>query len=160
MNSILLVLLNLDSKNFYNEDEKYRELLNIIDRQRDRKDLDLSLLCFYSNHELYESEEILKKIENKRESYPKLVLGKSFTRNDGNLTSFNYIRADKNKEFVFSYMMKYLSKFIDIGGIIIFDDNLKLSTEELNKIFGSKKYYINTKIEVPVKKKHLFFNNK
>lgn len=156
MNSILLVLASLDSKVFFDEEEKYREFLNIVDRQRDKRNLDLSLLCFYSNEEYYVSRKIVEKINQKRDAYPKLVLGRSFTRNDGNLTSFNYVKHDKNKEYVYSYMMKYLSKFIDVGEIMIFDDNLKLPPEELKKIFGERKYSINTNIEIPKKKKYLF----
>ena len=108
MNSILLVLINLDSDIFFNDTIFFK----CIEDFRIQKKLDLSLLTFYSTKEIYFSRDKMKLVNKGREDYPKVVLGKTFTKNDGNLTSLYITKNDKNKEYIYSYMMKYLSEKI------------------------------------------------
>ena len=138
MNSVLLVLINLDSEVFFNGDE----LLKQIEEYREKKKLDLSLLTFYSNEEMYHSKGKIKKLYKERDEYPKVVFSKTFTKNDGNLTSLYLTKADKNKEYIYSYMMKYLSKIIDVGGVMIFDSHLKLDDAELANCFGERDHRV------------------
>lgn len=143
MNSVLLVLINLDSDIFFNDTNFFK----YIEEFRIQKKQDLSLLTFYSTKEIYFSKNKMKLVSKGREDYPKVVLGKTFTKNDGNLTSLYITKNDKNKEYIYSYMMKYLSKIIDVGGVLILDDNLKLSNEDLSKCFGEREYRVINKIE-------------
>ena len=138
MDNVLLVMVNLDDDSFFDKDG----LLEEIEKYRKKKDLDLSLLSLYSVHEEYYVRHNIKKLYKSREPYPKLVFSKTFLKNDGNLTSLYMTKRDKNKEYIYSYMMKYLSKIIDVGGVLIFDNNLRLTEEELKKCFGSTDFKV------------------
>ena len=151
MNNILLVLVNLDNDSFFYGDD----LLKEIEKYRENKNLDISLLTLYSNQEMYESRSKIKKLHRERNPFPKLVFSKTFTKNDGNLTSLYMTKFDKNKEYIYSYMMRYLSKFIDVGGILIFDENLKLPDEDLKKCFGEREYKVISKLEIKEENKTL-----
>ena len=123
MNDILLVIINMDNKCF-DEEFDYKSLIDYIEQTRESRNIDYSLLTFFSSYEPYKSRDSIKKIISMRDGHDKMIFGKSYSKNNGYDTSFFARRDGKNKEELFDRIYDYYSSFIEVKSVLLMDDSL------------------------------------
>ena len=123
MNNILLAIISLDCRSF-NKKTDYHLLMDYIDKNRELRDIDKILLTFYSSEEIYKSRDIIKSIFSIREEYPDIIFGRILTKNDGFSTSYFSSRNGKNKVELFEKLYKNYKSAIEVGCVLVMDDNL------------------------------------
>lgn len=143
MNSILLVLIDLDSDSFFDNNN----LMDYIDKYRESHECDITLLSMYSIKNEYYSRGKIKQVQYNREQYPQLVFSRIFTKDKNNLLLDFNKKGDRYKDSIYSYMVKYLTNFIDIKDVLILDESLLLSDDYLSKTFGDIGFKVISKQE-------------